>query len=180
MSDGRQAFDDGMDYAHGKVAEQRCERGTPWDMALVAAMNAIKPGSAIFDTALFESKQARAAAPGFADGWAAGVEAAAKVCDEAARSSIATDRSARYMRLAETIRALLPVAPEPGASVVERARAAVCDEILAIMAIYDEQEKSAHGVDTPGGLEHMGDVWRQLDSWRDTLSAALRPATEKE
>jgi hypothetical protein len=30
------------------VAEQRCERGTPWDLAIVTAMNAIKPGSAVF------------------------------------------------------------------------------------------------------------------------------------
>jgi hypothetical protein len=31
-----------------RLAEQRCERGTPWDLAIVTAMNAIKPGSAVF------------------------------------------------------------------------------------------------------------------------------------
>lgn len=30
------------------VAEQRCERGTTWDLAIVTAMNAIKPGSAVW------------------------------------------------------------------------------------------------------------------------------------
>lgn len=31
-----------------RVAEQRCERGTPWDLAVTTCMNAIKPGSAVF------------------------------------------------------------------------------------------------------------------------------------
>ena len=40
----------------------------------------------------------------------------------------------------------------------------VCAEIVAIMETYREQD--ADGVvDTPGGLEHMGDVWRLLLKW---------------
>lgn len=46
---------------------------------------------------------------------------------------------------------------------------AVTDEIVEIMQTYDEQE-AAGGVDTPGGLEHMGDVWRLLDKWRAALA----------
>ena len=36
----------------------------------------------------------------------------------------------------------------------------ICDEIHEIMASYDGGEDS-----TPGGLEHMGDVWRLLRKW---------------
>lgn len=43
-------------------------------------------------------------------------------------------------------------------------REKVCDEIMEIMETYREQE-AAGGVDTPGGLEHMGDVWRLLKKW---------------
>lgn len=65
-----------------------------------------------------------------------------------------------------------PACPESG----EDARAAfetmrgICAEIVSIMAAYDEQNQSRFGVDTPGGLEHMGDVWRLLDSWRRQLA----------
>lgn len=48
----------------------------------------------------------------------------------------------------------------------------VCDEILAIMQVYHEQE-AADGVDTPGGLEHMGDVWRLLGKWEQMLKAEV-------
>lgn len=41
----------------------------------------------------------------------------------------------------------------------------VCDEILEIMQTYHEQEKSRGGVDTPGGLEHMGDVRALFRRW---------------
>jgi hypothetical protein len=51
------------------------------------------------------------------------------------------------------------------------AREAVCAEILSIMEEYDRQ-KSSGCVDTPGGLEHMGDAWRLLDSWRTALVAS--------
>lgn len=46
----------------------------------------------------------------------------------------------------------------------------ICDEIQEIMRVYREQEASAYGVDTPGGLEHMGDVWRLLSDWDKRLA----------
>jgi hypothetical protein len=45
----------------------------------------------------------------------------------------------------------------------------VCSEILAIMETYHEQDRSIRGVDTPGGLEHMGDVWGLLSKWEKML-----------
>lgn len=45
----------------------------------------------------------------------------------------------------------------------------VCDEILEIMATYHEQEARPSGVDTPGGLEHMGDVWGLFSKWEAML-----------
>ena len=51
------------------------------------------------------------------------------------------------------------------------AKDAVCKEIIEIMNTYDEQEAERGYVDTPGGLEHMGDVWRLLRRWRDALEA---------
>lgn len=45
------------------------------------------------------------------------------------------------------------------------------DEIIAIMETYDKQEAEQGYVYTPGGLEHMGDVWKLLRSWRDRLKA---------
>jgi hypothetical protein len=47
----------------------------------------------------------------------------------------------------------------------------VCDEIVMIMRTYREQE-AAGSVDTPGGLEHMGDVWKQLSEWDETIRKA--------
>jgi hypothetical protein len=47
----------------------------------------------------------------------------------------------------------------------------VADEILAIMATYHEQEERGD-IDTPGGLEHMGDVWRLLQKWEKTLRSS--------
>lgn len=41
----------------------------------------------------------------------------------------------------------------------------VCEEIKAIMETYREQMASDRGVDTPGGLEHMGDVWELFWRW---------------
>lgn len=46
----------------------------------------------------------------------------------------------------------------------------VCEEILEIMKTYREQERSPHGVDTPGGLQHMGDVWALFEKWERMLS----------
>ena len=47
---------------------------------------------------------------------------------------------------------------------------AICDEIQRIMVVYREQEAKYGYVDTPGGLEHMGDVWRLLASWDAALA----------
>jgi hypothetical protein len=44
----------------------------------------------------------------------------------------------------------------------------VCDEIADIMKTYREQEASG-SVDSPGGLEQMGDVWRLFRSWDKKL-----------
>lgn len=45
----------------------------------------------------------------------------------------------------------------------------VCAEILSIMDTYHEQKKSKYGVGTPGGLEHMGDVWSLFMRWEEKL-----------
>jgi hypothetical protein len=55
------------------------------------------------------------------------------------------------------------------------AESEVCDEIISIMEEYDRQE-SASGVDTPGGLEHMGDVWRLLRRWSNVLQVGRQVA----
>lgn len=49
----------------------------------------------------------------------------------------------------------------------------VCAEILEIMEEYSQQEASPSGVATPGGLEHMGDVWRLFEKWKATLTKTL-------
>lgn len=48
-------------------------------------------------------------------------------------------------------------------------------EIMAIMETYHQQEAERGYVDTPGGLEHMGDVWRLLSDWDDRLRALAEP-----
>lgn len=50
----------------------------------------------------------------------------------------------------------------------------VCDSVQSIMKTYREQEASSGGVGTPGGLEHMGDVWNLLRHWDDLLSGKVR------
>lgn len=45
----------------------------------------------------------------------------------------------------------------------------VREELLDIMRAYDEQMAENGYVDTPGGLEHMGDVWNLLSGWRDMI-----------
>ena len=45
----------------------------------------------------------------------------------------------------------------------------VCYEILEIMETYNEQEQSLKGIGTPGGLEHMGDVWSLFMKWEKIL-----------
>ena len=54
-----------------------------------------------------------------------------------------------------------------------QAQYAICTEILEIMQVYHEQEKSYFGVDTPGGLEHMGDVWALFMKWEKLLETAI-------
>lgn len=49
----------------------------------------------------------------------------------------------------------------------------VRDEILEIMRVYHEQE-SEGDIGTPGGLEHMGDVWRLLLRWELLLKQKER------
>jgi hypothetical protein len=44
-------------------------------------------------------------------------------------------------------------------------------EIVAIMKEYDRQMEDRGYVDTPGGLEHMGDVWSLLEGWRKLILA---------
>lgn len=41
-------------------------------------------------------------------------------------------------------------------------------EILDIMDTYHEQERRG-SIDTPGGLEHMGDVWELFLRWEGML-----------
>ncbi len=50
------------------------------------------------------------------------------------------------------------------------AMTAVAHEIQSIMRTYRDQESSPGGVSTPGGLEHMGDVWRLLAKWDSMIS----------
>ena len=55
----------------------------------------------------------------------------------------------------------------------ELAKQTVCDEIMKIMNTYHRQEATDDGVGTPGGLEHMGDVWRLFMKWENLLKEAL-------
>lgn len=48
---------------------------------------------------------------------------------------------------------------------------AVARELLKIMWTYHEQEATAFGVDTPGGLGNMGDVWSKFLEWETLLKA---------
>ena len=44
----------------------------------------------------------------------------------------------------------------------------VCSEILEIMAEWHRQGAKGY-VSTPGGFEHMGDVWRKFLNWEEQL-----------
>lgn len=57
----------------------------------------------------------------------------------------------------------------------DTAARAICAEISEIMGTYHEQEKSKYGVDTPGGLQHMGDVWGLFAKWEKAIDAARAP-----
>jgi hypothetical protein len=52
----------------------------------------------------------------------------------------------------------------------EQAKQVVCEKILRIMKTYHEQESTSYGIDTPGGLEHMGDVWSLFLEWEKLLT----------
>ncbi len=53
---------------------------------------------------------------------------------------------------------------------MSKGRDDVCKEIVAIMEQY-EQQMSAGNFGTPGGLEHMGDVWTLLSCWAQMIKA---------
>jgi hypothetical protein len=46
----------------------------------------------------------------------------------------------------------------------------ICEEIVEI---DDERIRQEHAgfIDTPGGFEHMGDVWNQISKWADLIRA---------
>lgn len=110
--------------------------------------------------------------PGFREG----IEAAAKAVKQRAMVyaphwSVAADKHAVLSNTADAIRTLDPPATSREQR-LEEARKRVCDSIVEIMQTYDEQEAQGIYGGTPGGLEHMGDVWRLLDRWRTALVAA--------
>ncbi|HWY36181.1 MAG TPA: hypothetical protein VNX68_16165 [Nitrosopumilaceae archaeon] len=51
----------------------------------------------------------------------------------------------------------------------EQVKEEICEEILHIMNTYHEQDNKNGYVDTPGGLEHMGDVWSLFMRWEKLL-----------
>lgn len=56
---------------------------------------------------------------------------------------------------------------------------AVCLDILRITQTYHEQMAERGYIGTPGGLEHMGDVWSMLLRWEKQLLPAQEPPHEK-
>lgn len=50
----------------------------------------------------------------------------------------------------------------------------VCAEIADICRVYREQMEERGYVDTPGGLEHMGDVWTKLLKWDAIIADRAR------
>ena len=60
---------------------------------------------------------------------------------------------------------------------VQAAEEEVCDEIQSIVQTYREQQATGY-VDTPGGLEHMDDVWSLLFRWDKTLNDAAEEIPE--
>ncbi len=51
----------------------------------------------------------------------------------------------------------------------DEAKDLICAEIQRIMLVYNKQYPN---VDTPGGLEHMGDVWSLFLKWDEMLTDA--------
>jgi dihydrofolate reductase (trimethoprim resistance protein) len=56
----------------------------------------------------------------------------------------------------------------------DRERCSICDEIVEIDDERIRQEERGF-VDSPGGFEHMGDVWNQISKW----AAAIRARGEE-
>jgi hypothetical protein len=59
----------------------------------------------------------------------------------------------------------LPDAKEPCQEIKDE----ICSEILEIMAEWHRQMGSKGYVSTPGGFEHLGDVWRKFLNWEERL-----------
>lgn len=57
------------------------------------------------------------------------------------------------------------------------AKEKIASEITSIMKTYREQQAAGY-VDTPGGLEHMGDVWNLLWKWDEMLKSESKTIGE--
>lgn len=55
---------------------------------------------------------------------------------------------------------------------------AIAKELQEIMTVYHEQCASKSGLGTPGGLEHMGDVWSKFLEWEELLRVTTPQAQE--
>jgi hypothetical protein len=55
-------------------------------------------------------------------------------------------------------------------STAESVEKQICDDIVGIHDEYLRQQEAGF-VDTPGGLEHMGDVWSLISEWAAKLRA---------
>ncbi len=58
-----------------------------------------------------------------------------------------------------------PLPAAEGRNMNQHAMPSICREIMEIMKTYREQIEKSGYIDTPGGLEHMGDVWSLLARW---------------
>ena len=58
------------------------------------------------------------------------------------------------------------------AAEADAAKDDVCSDILSIMHTYHEQDAEG-SIGTPGGLEHMGDVWRLFSAWERQLKGEV-------
>lgn len=67
--------------------------------------------------------------------------------------------------------------PDSTSLSLREAESDVCRQIREIMQVYRKQAASSYGVDTPGGLEHMGDVWALLRRWDEKLERASPPSS---
>jgi len=70
---------------------------------------------------------------------------------------------------AQDLRNAMSVADRQHGERVSDIEATICCEILSIMRTYHEQASTPFGIDTPGGLEHMGDVWKLFHRWENML-----------